>query len=289
MKKLLAISGGVDSMVLLDLFKNDPEVIIAHFNHGTRPSADADQFFVAKTAEKYHLPFFATKQNLGSNISESKAREFRYRFLQKIATEQNAVIYTAHHIDDLIESITINFLRGTGWRGLTPFSNPNLRRPFLDPSLLPPNHFSQPFFTRNDILRYAAKHQINYRHDPTNSEDFYLRNRIRPLILDLSTNAKKQLFTLYNSQNSIRKSIDFILENILPTNGIYQRAWFRSNPDPVLLELLRCATKSANLSLTRPKLQDFLHAIRNYPPEKSFNLPNNQLVKLHKTYFQLPA
>lgn len=58
MKKLLAVSGGPDSMVMLDMFKNDPNVLVAHFNHGMRPSADQDQTFVAQVAHQLQKPFF---------------------------------------------------------------------------------------------------------------------------------------------------------------------------------------------------------------------------------------
>jgi len=97
--------------------------VVAHFNHGTRPSADDDQKFVQKKCAELNIEFFTEKANLGENASEETAREKRYAFLNKIALREKGEIYTAHHMDDLIESVVINLIRGTGWRGLTPFSN----------------------------------------------------------------------------------------------------------------------------------------------------------------------
>lgn len=272
MKKILAVSGGIDSMVLFDQFKNDPDAIVAHFNHGTRPSADDDQKFVASIAKKYRRPFYTEKQNLGANVSEEQARAARYEFLQKIAKTQNGKIYTAHHADDLAESIAINLIRGTGWRGLIPLDNAEIVRPMLH-------------YTKTEILEYAATHQITFREDPTNTEEKYLRNRLRPLLKRAPE--KPELIKLSAAQKELKSQIDQIVQNLLPKTHIYQRAWFNELPDEVAIEILRAGLAQISVSATRPKIQEFLTAIRTYAPEKSFNLPGNRLVKLHKTYFTL--
>lgn len=277
MQKILAVSGGVDSMVLLDLFKDDPQAVVAHFNHGTRPSADADQLFVAATAQKYNLPFFTAKQTLGANVSEAKAREARYNFLYQVAKAQNGQIYTAHHLDDLIESVVINFIRGTSWRGLVPLGNSALSRPFIDKN-----------FFRTDILRYAAQHQIVYRQDPTNTEPDYLRNRLRPLCSNLSQTQKIALTNLVSQQKNLATEITKILQILQPLDGIYQRAWFEELDLSVAIEFLRFALlKTKQLSLTRPQLMDFLTAIKTYQPGKKFNLPKNNFITIHQKFFQL--
>ena len=116
MSKILAVSGGIDSMVMLDIFK-DEDVVVAHFDHGTRPSSLNDATFVRNQAAKYQKVFQAARGELGEGASEDAARKARYQFLHDIARQyQPAEIYTAHHLDDLIESIIINIMRGTGWR-----------------------------------------------------------------------------------------------------------------------------------------------------------------------------
>ena len=115
-------------MVLMHMmYKTNPEeLIVAHFDHGIRSNSAEDYAFVKREAEKLNLKFVGMHANLGLNCSEDKARAMRYEFLQKCATEYNGEIYTAHHADDAIESITINILRGTGWRGLAPMRCVNL-------------------------------------------------------------------------------------------------------------------------------------------------------------------
>lgn len=276
MRKLLAISGGVDSVCLLHMFKDDPEILVAHFNHGTRPSSKDDEEFVKNLAEKYHKEFIVGHANLGSDVSEEKARNARYEFLRKIAKEKNAQICTAHHTDDLIESVTINLLRGTGWRGLVPLDASDIMRPLITKN-----------YDKQKLLKYAAENNLTFRQDPTNTEDNYLRNRIREKIREFSPVEKSQLTKLFYAQKNLKTEIDQILDSIMGNEKTYQRVWFKNSDTKTALELLRFITKKNQISLTRPELENFLNAIKTYAPEKSFNLPKNRLVKIHKTYFVL--
>jgi len=291
MKKILAVSGGVDSMVLFDVFKNDSNVLVAHFNHGTRESASDDEEFVRKKCKEFGVDIIVKNSRLGADISEEKAREARYDFLfslrEKIlkrVPNETVIIYTAHHLDDLVESVFINLLRGTGWRGLTPFSMPNIFRPFLQDDILLPE-------SKADILVYAARNKITFREDPTNSSDQYLRNRIRAKLktitpekrFELNQNIKK----LYFSQQKVREEIEKILTEILPEDGIFKRAWFKNMDDKVAIEILKIAFLKVGIKLTEPQLKDFLNAIRTYAPEKKFNLPEDKLITLHKDWFKI--
>lgn len=276
MRKLLAISGGVDSVCLLHMFKDDPEILVAHFNHGTRPSSKDDEEFVENLAKKYHKEFIAGHANLGPDVSEEKARNARYEFLRKTAEEKNARIYTAHHADDLIESITINLLRGTGWRGLVPLDAGDIVRPLITKK-----------YDKQKLLKYAAENNLAFRQDPTNTEDSYLRNRIREKLREFSPAEKSQLTKLFYAQKNLKTEIDQILDLVMGNEKTYQRTWFKNSDTKTALELLRFITKENQISLTRPELENFLNAIKTYAPEKSFNLPKNRLVKIHKTYFVL--
>ena len=103
-KKILAVSGGIDSMVLLEkFFRDDPEnIVVAHFNHGTRKSADLDEQFVFSRCKELKVPFETMKIMLGEGVSEELARQKRYDFLYHVANKYGGEIYTAHHLDDLI-------------------------------------------------------------------------------------------------------------------------------------------------------------------------------------------
>ena len=276
MQKLLAISGGVDSVCLLHFYCDDPEVIVAHFNHGTRPSSIDDENFVRNLAQKYHKKFIVGRAELGANVSEEKARTARYDFLRTAAKENDAEIYTAHHLDDLVESVAINLLRGTGWRGLVPLDADDIERPLIEKN-----------YDKKSLLKYAAEHNLVFREDPTNHEDNYLRNRVREKLCEFSSAEKSRLIELSRAQKNLKTEINQILNSTVKNEKTYQRAWFKNLDEETALELLKFITKENQISLTRPELKNFLDAIKTYAPEKFFNLPKDHLVKIHKTYFVL--
>ena len=278
MKKILAISGGVDSMVMLDMFRNDPDAVVAHFDHGTRPSSFTDAEFVWQAAARYGLPFFSKRVELGSNASEEIARISRYEYFEQLAGELGGEIYTAHHVNDLIESMAINLLRGTGWRGLAPFGNVVIRRPFLE---------NTPVIGKREVYKYAASHKVVFRQDPTNTDDRYLRNRLRLRVSELDSGTIFELLKIYHEMNNLKTSVDAILAEILPEDGVFERKWFDDLDDAVALEILRAGLLRAGISATRPQILDFLRAIREYQPGKYFNLPGDRLVKFSKTSFAL--
>ena len=127
--KILAVSGGIDSVVMLHQMKDEPDILVAHFDHGIRSNSAEDCAFVERLAHEYGKPFVCEHAQLGENCSEATAREARYAFLRRLAKEYAGKIYVAHHADDIIESITINLLRGTGWRGLAPMQSEDIERP----------------------------------------------------------------------------------------------------------------------------------------------------------------
>ena len=288
MHKILAISGGVDSMVLLHLFRDDPDIVVAHFNHGTRPSADADEDFVHHAAEQLQLPFCVRREQLGPDTSEATARQARYDFLFNVAEYYNGMIYTAHHLDDLAESIAINLTRGTGWRGLCALSNPFIIRPFLQPELMPGGPWD-----KARIYKYAARHQLTWRQDPTNHEDTYLRNRLRaqlssPALRPVAKSTLVQeLFALWRRQNDLRYEIDGILGDLIPDNLVFSRAPFAELDDTIACEVLGAYLDNHGISATRPQLADFLHAVRTYTPGKKFNLPGGLFALISRDTFRI--
>lgn len=282
-------------MVLFELFKND-NVVVAHFNHKLRPSADEDEKFVKEICRKNNVRFEVgfLKVKPGEKISEERARIERYNFLNnlknrlELESPEPVEIYTAHHLDDLTETVAINLLRGTSWRGLTPFSS-NVHRPFIqDWDILKPE-------SKADILTFAARNHVHFRQDPTNFEPDFLRNRIREKLSALEPGEKYELNQkiryLYQRQLKIRQEIEGILSEFIDEDfkkqGIIKREWFFDLDEKVALEFLRYLLGLKNISLTGPKLKDFLTAIKTYSPEKKFNLPNDKLITIHKTYLKI--
>lgn len=290
MKKVLAVSGGVDSMVMLDVACHrfaPGEIVVAHFDHGIRKNSARDAEFVKARAEEYGVEFRSSKAELGAGASEAEAREARYKFLMQVANEVGGEIWTAHHLDDLVETVAINFLRGTGWRGLAGLGREGVRRPFLEAEL-----FYEPM-DRAAIFEYAAKRHLRYREDPSNSWDEYLRNRVRRKVNNLlSFEQKLEIYELWRKQLATRAEIDGIVNRILLEDGRFERKWFREldtdeSGRKVALEVLRAATLRAGVSATRPQLEDFRQAILDYRSGKSFNLPGDKLIRLGKEEFWL--
>lgn len=271
---ILAVSGGIDSMTMLWLYRNEPRVVVAHFNHGTRSSADEDENFVRRVAEEYGRPFVSERAVLGEGVSEAEARKARYDFLRRVAEEYGGEVYVAHHLDDLVESVVINLLRGTGWRGLAVMNNQSVKRPLV-------------YWDKRKIERTAGEAKLTFRQDPTNIEDGYLRNRVREKVGGLTEEAKGRLGELRQRQVEIAGEIDHLIDGLLPEDRIYQREWFSELDDGVAVEILRAGLRRVGILATRPQILDFLQAIREYSAGKIFNLPGGKLVKIYKTYFVL--
>jgi len=290
MKRVLAVSGGVDSMAMLDVACHrfaPEEIVVAHFDHGIRKDSAVDAEFVRARAEEHGVGFRSGKVELGAGASEAEAREQRYKFLMQVANEVGGEIWTAHHLDDLVETVVINFLRGTGWRGLAGLGREGVRRPFLETEM-----FYEPM-DRAAIFEYAAKRHLRYREDPSNSWDEYLRNRVRRKVNNLlSFEQKMAIYKLWQKQLRLKQEIDAGVMGMLPENGRFERKWFREldideSGRKTALEILRAVTLRAGISATRPQLEDFRRAILDYKPGKSFNLPGDKLIRFGKEEFWL--
>lgn len=204
---LVGVSGGVDSVVLLDLLCiAGYSVAIAHCNFKLRSEdSDADEAFVERLASKYNLPLyttsFDTKEYARENgISiEMAARELRYRWFETIRSGKNYQwICVAHHRDDQIETFFLNLSRGTGLTGLTGMSiiNDKIIRPLL-------------FASRKEIEQYSRDNQLEFREDLSNSNLDYQRNKIRhqvlPIMEQLNPSFREGLIhTISNLQDSLK-------------------------------------------------------------------------------------
>ena len=276
MKKVLAVSGGVDSVVMLHLFRDDDDVIVAHFDHGIRPNSAEDCAFVQKLAAAYQKPFVFERAELGPNCSEDKARTARYAFLNRICSEQNGQIYTAHHADDMAESVAINLIRGTNWRGLAPLSNPEIQRPLLK-------------MRKSEIYQYAAKYNLSFQEDQTNNDDQYLRNRVRHWFIENDDDGtiKNELIALAERQSEILAEFNGVLAANLASGSRQSKDIFDGVNDVLALELLRQILQASRVSLTYPQLARCLVAIKTFQPGKKFSLNKTHFVKIGRYYFEI--
>jgi tRNA(Ile)-lysidine synthase len=189
-KLFLAVSGGLDSMVLLHLFQQLPfEIAVLHCNFQLRGlESFGDQNFMVEYTNTNNIQLFYTQFDTTAFAKDYKlstqvaARELRYSwFYEQLEIQNFDYILTAHHADDNLETFLINLTRGTGLDGLTgiPAQNDKIIRPLLP-------------FTRQEIEVYAKEINLQWREDSSNASDKYLRNKIRhtliPVLKELNGN-----------------------------------------------------------------------------------------------------
>lgn len=208
---ILAVSGGVDSVVLLDLLSKEKNVllIVAHFDHGIRQNSKRDRDFVKQLAAQYGLVFEAAEGKLGAKASEETARKARYSFLYSVKAKHRAdAIITAHHQDDVLETLIINLMRGTGRKGLSSLqSTDGILRPMLD-------------FQKKEIIRYAKANKLSWHEDETNKDTKYLRNWVRARILpNLTDQNRFELLKVQSNTSKLNIVADDLLDSFLDSNN----------------------------------------------------------------------
>lgn len=225
-KFLLAVSGGVDSMVLVDLFKSkELNFSVAHCNFQLRGvDSDLDEELVTAVCENNSIPLFKTKFNtqyLLDNTNQSiqmLARELRYNWFNELRQKHNFdYVVTAHHLNDQIETFFINLSRGSGLNGLKGINEFNnyLYRPLLS-------------VTKEQIRRYATDNKVHFREDVSNASNKYkrnlIRNKIAPLFKELNPSFEETMLTnlsmIDKSQQFMAKTIEKNLsKGIIKTDG----------------------------------------------------------------------
>ncbi len=212
---VIAVSGGVDSMVLMHLLaekhhdkSNQLKFTAAHFDHGIREESHLDRQLVHEVARKLGLPFVYEEGRLGPDASEEAARKARYDFLKKVQLHADARgILTAHHHDDVVETAILNLIRGTGRKGMSSIKNRDgLHRPLLH---VPKAH----------IRAYAEANGLTWHEDSTNTDQKYRRNYVRHSIIKRakakSPRDYQKLITLLRRQRELNHAIDQHLELML--------------------------------------------------------------------------
>lgn len=212
-KYVVAVSGGVDSVALLHMLKNDKltdfedsELIVTHLDHGIRLDSAKDRELVEELAKSLGLKFECERVELGPEVSEATAREVRYNFLRQVCKKySSSAIITAHHQDDLIETAIINLLRGSSWRGLCSlkakyqFEDVLVLRPILD---LP----------KSELVDYAKLNDLSWNEDSTNQDQNYLRNYIRhsliPAALKADSSFNKKMLKTIKAVGRLRPEIE---------------------------------------------------------------------------------
>lgn len=241
-KILLAVSGGIDSMVMASIFLQlGINTGLAHCNFKLRKTeSDEDEIFVKEIAHKYNIPLYVKRFETSDFACEKKlsiqvaARDLRYEWFGQLIEEENYDFYaTAHHFDDQIETFFINLLRSSGisgLRGILPKTG-NCIRPLL-------------FATRKMIEQYAFENNVNYREDSSNSKDDYLRNRIRHYIIPALEKSEKNFRTGFQSTLSILSET----EKFIQTEMNKKITDFVTHRDDSVLVNMKKLSQEKNLS-----------------------------------------
>ncbi len=188
-KLVLGVSGGPDSICMLDILNNirndnkfdlNYEIVVAHINHMIREEAKEDEIFVKNFCEKINVKFYSKSidvQKIANNNrigTEEAGRKVRYDFFDEILQNTNSnKIAVAHNKNDKVETIIMNILRGSGivgLRGIEPIKNNKYIRPLID-------------CERDDIEEYCKSNNIEPRIDKTNFENIYSRNKTRNVVI----------------------------------------------------------------------------------------------------------
>lgn len=262
MKYLVAVSGGIDSVVLLHklVTAGGHELTVAHFDHGIREDSADDARFVEGLAAHYDLPFTMRREELGKGAGEERARERRYAFLRQAASERGARLVTAHHADDVVETIAINLQRGTGWRGLAVLDADDITRPLLTK-------------TKQELRDYALKERLEWVEDSTNGGDTYLRNRLRrKLTASLPYADKRSLLNAWQRQLRLKREIDEEVAAIAKAH-MQSRYFLTHIGQAEACELLRFIIREqSGVGIIRPQAERALIAIKTARPRASFDV-----------------
>ena len=220
-KLLLAVSGGIDSMVLMHLFQQlNYDIAIAHCNFQLRgKESDGDEMLVKEICQDGYIPYFIESFDTEKYSRDNKlsiqlaARKLRYDWFQELLSEnQLDYLVTAHHLDDTIETFLINFIRGTGLEGLTgiPAENGKIIRPLLP-------------FSREEIEHYATENKVQWREDSSNASDKYVRNKLRhnivPTLKELNTgfleSFQNTLYHLQQAKSLVEDATHLVYERVV--------------------------------------------------------------------------
>ncbi|MBI5894004.1 MAG: tRNA lysidine(34) synthetase TilS [Deltaproteobacteria bacterium] len=295
-KILAAVSGGIDSVVLLHVLmklqdKYNLDLSVIHLNHSMRGKESKRDFVFVKTlAKNMGLKFIGKTIDVPKMIKKEKgskqdiARKVRYKFFEDAAKKYGAdKIATAHTLDDNAETVLMRIIKGTSLKGLKgiPFVRDKFIRPLLE-------------IERLDIEKYAKENSIKYIEDSSNKKTKYFRNKVRlkllPILQTYNPNIKKELARL---AMSVKRDEDYLEQE---ADKAYKKALLEASEKRILFNLDRIrklpdalntriflsaieCLKGESGGIYSYHLEDILELIDSNAPQSSINLPKNIVVQ----------
>lgn len=274
---VVAVSGGVDSMVLMDILARMPglNLTVAHFDHGVRENSSQDRQFVQAQAAQRGLKFVFEAAQLGPDASEDEARQARYAFLKRVKEQARAgAIITAHHQDDLIETMFLQIIRGTGRKGLSSLvSRPGMLRPLLG-------------YTKNELIAYAKEQGVAWREDATNANDKYLRNKVRQQIMPkLTPDERSQMLEINMRMTEVNSEIDGLVSALLLQVCTNEHTLVRSSfimlPHAVCAEMVAALLRRNNVrNLSRRAVERLVTVVKTARPHTMHDVDVHWILKI---------
>jgi tRNA(Ile)-lysidine synthase len=251
-KTLLAVSGGRDSVVMCHLFHQARfPFAIAHCNFQLRgEESDGDEQLVKQLAEKLGVECFVkrfdTKKYAKAKgfSTQLAARELRYEWFNELLSEKNLkLIATAHQLNDNIETILFNLVKGTGTKGLRgiPVRRDNIIRPLL-------------FAPREEIEAYQQEHDLEFREDSSNAEDKYTRNKIRHQVIPLLKEINPSLEETFADKIDLFQQLELIYEKEVSRS---MRQLFLQRGNDIYIPLLKLSKTKNAKSVLFEHLKDY--------------------------------
>ena len=264
---IIAVSGGVDSVALLDMLAHQPGLMltVAHFDHGIRSESARDRIFVQTLAARYKLPFVYDEANLGPGSSEERARNARYTFLHTVRKHARAqAIITAHHEDDVIETALMNLMRGTGRKGMSSLrSTDGIVRPLLR-------------VPKSELEAYAQQHGLQWREDHTNQNTKYRRNYVRHTLVPKLTPAHRSTLLGHIRQSeALNHQIDAELSNLFhvqPSMLTLDRYFFVMLPHMVAAEVMAAWLRRVEASFDRKNIHRIVVSAKTFQPKQQIDV-----------------
>lgn len=283
---VVAVSGGADSMALLNLLVEIKELynlhlVVAHVNHKKRENSDLDEVLVNKVAlengldyEVYYLPKCLTNENF-----HEYARRERYNFFKRVAANYKAdCIVTAHHADDHLETQIYRLLYHStvsGLIGIEPiveYCGLKIIRPLIE-------------VTKDDIYKYCSESRIEYREDESNQSDVYTRNRIRKYIIPALA---EETFSVYEHSRSISEQlsedeaffnlqVDQLMNEVSEIKGVFKvsRSFINSLPKSLSRRLIKRILQQFMIKdIQTVHIEEVLSVMQSSKPNLSVTLPN---------------
>ena len=237
-KIVIAVSGGPDSMCLLDVLRKlkeklKIEIVVAHVNHSIREEADSETLYIKEYCNKHDIEIYIKKENVIELAKKDKigieeeGRKVRYKFFEEVLEKANAnKIAIAHNMNDKAETVLMNIIRGSGslgLKGIEPKRDEKYIRPLIE-------------IQRSEIEEYCRINKLDPKHDKSNDDNTYTRNRVRNVLIPfLKENFNPNIINGINKLSIIMTEEQNYLEKIV--NNIYNDVKIEEKPKTIVLDL----------------------------------------------------